>query len=314
MIENMPEFATDSASTQADSRLGKTRILPVYRLDLFRDKIAGLDILDTQMDRISIWWRTIDRTAAWVGRTNSVLAIEDLPKQEREDAETGLASINTAFEEINSSLNDLLASKPSKIRQLSRGVIDFISPRKENDKADRLGEKIFDFNKEIRGPQTDQIIAFCEAYNETRDLNDTKSMRMKIAQLAFEEMVALFPRIRMWYQYEGIPEPTTVDQIDEEKDELVAALKSDLWDSDEIMKWQSVYEQNRKSMGKFRFEESVKKSFKFIFRSALGKTSPKYSAMHILIEAENVFQGIKDDDTLKEAWDYAAEQEEENNS
>lgn len=308
MSENAPEFVNRS-SVKKDADQEKTHILPAYEPELFREKIAVLNVDDSVKDKINIWWRTIDRTASWMDRANNALGLKDLPKQEKEDVNFGLDSVNAYFEEINASLKDLLAFKPSTIRKWGGELLDFFSDSKVSEDAENLYSKIDHFNQRAKSPSTNQIIAFCEAFKETHIINDTKAMRMKIAQWSFEEMVALFPKIKMWRQFEGISEPEMIDIVDIEKSELVDALKSDLWTAEEISKWQKIYETNRKSMGKFRFEEPVKKSFEFLFRSALGAVSPKYSAVHILKEAENVFQGIKDDDTLREAWDNEAKQD-----
>lgn len=297
---------------QQDLQPKVARLLPPYKLELFRDKIVSLGLLESQMDDINIWWRTIDSSTAFAKRADLALSTKDLPKQEKEDVKTHLNSINPTFKHINSSLNSILTiPKTTRIKELGREIISLISPKKEKAVAEEIDGKIQEFEEKKKSPSTNQIIAFCEAFQETNGLNDIKTMRMKVSQWAFEEMIALFPRMKLKYQYNGIPEPTTVDQIDEEKNELINALKNELWTPDETKKWQSIYEQNRKTMGKFRFEENVKNGFEFIFRSALGKVSTKYSAIYTLVETENVFQGIRNDSTLQEYWDYEAEQEEE---
>jgi hypothetical protein len=300
---------------QHDSQQKVTRLLPPYKLELFRDKIVSLGLLKSQMDDINIWWRTIDSSTAFAKRADLALSIKDLPKEEKEDIETRLKNINPTFEYINLSLNSILTiPKTTRIKELGKEIISLISPKKEKAIAKEIDKKIQKFEEKKNSPSINQIIAFCEAFQETNGLNDTKTMRMKVSQWAFEEMIALFPRMKFRYQYNGIPEPTTVDQVDEEKSELVNALKSELWTPEETKKWQNIYEQNRKNMGKFRFEKPVKDGFEYIFRSALGEVSAKYSAIYALAKTENVFQGIRNDSTLQEYWDYEAEQEEEKNS
>lgn len=305
MNENLPEFI-ESIPVKTEPVVEKTDILPPYSIELFKEKIVGLSDDVSQINNINIWWRTIDRSAAWVKRANLALTVDGLPKQEKVDAEFRFDNIDSTFKDINSSLNDLLTFEPNKIKK----ILNFmsISLNKGAKKVERLSDEILRFDEIIHNPLKNQIIAFSEAFNETRDLNNTKKMRMKIAQWAFEETIVLFPRIQMRYQNAGVPEPTTVDMIDEEKSELVDALKGELWRPEEVEKWKKIYEQNRNNMDNFSFNESVIEKFEFLFGSALGKIPEEeiISAIRSLIVAEDVIKGVKNNNTLKNAWDHEA--------
>lgn len=284
--------------------------LPKYSLELFRNNLAKYDVDEGYLNSINVWWRTVDKTGAWVKRAEAALATPALPRPEMTDVTTAIKGATPAFEAVNVSLNNLLTAEAQKNNPIVGLAKEIFNTQARKKQIVNISDLITNFKSGFWSDSTDQVVAFCEAFGETSALNDPKTMRLKIAQWSFEELITLFPRLKMSYQSKGVDTPTTIDQIDIEKDELIEALKSDPWTPEETEKWQKIYEDNRKTMGKFHFEDSVKDSFDFLFRCTQGKVSPENSAIKILHTAQKILEGIADDDTLQDSWDYESEEAE----
>lgn len=157
-----------------------------------------------------------------------------------------------------------------------------------------------------------QIIAFCEAAHEVKPegLSDTE-LRQRIAQWGFREIIELFPYRKLNYLFEAGESPTTVDSLEIEKGELKTAVTRGLWDGKGRRKYRSIYKSFRRLMRACEFEPEVKSGFKLIFEIAIGEvSSSKKSAIDILEKVEEVWQGISEDSTLQDAWDYEVEEAE----
>lgn len=281
--------------------------LPPYSIKSFREIFAPWGIRDQEKDEINMWWRQNDKIALKVNRYQDAINSSSLPIPESRDSKKSFKDLSLEFSTINLSINSFInAPKPNRfIKFVRESTSLFGTIFKEEEMVQNIASKISDFNEKLNS--NDQIIALCEAIKETEGLNDPATMRTKIAQWAFEEMFSLFPYLKINYMYEAGELPSTVDDLEQEKSELISALKGDVWTSKELAKWKRVFNKNRKLMDRLDFETDIKLSFNYIFNCTLGKVSPNISAVIMLRKVEEVWQGIGEDNTLQEVWDYELE-------
>lgn len=289
---------------------------PLPDIRKFRKNFAQLDLgwySEEKLNRIFNWWRDVKKRNEYFGRLKAATDLEGVPKLEKTDSKKDLEETRIGYDVINASINAFIEHPKTTLKDAIRRIFQGIYTTPPEIKqaitiADAIEEYLSTYDLE-----NEQIIAVCEAISETRDLGQSEEIiRQKIAQHGFEEMMTIFPYYRFAYLYEAGEEPTTVDHLESEKSELISAIKGELWTGKERRKYRSIFKRFRKMMDRLEFETEVKTGFNFVFDLAIGEASlSRNSAIEILKRIEDVWFGIQEDSTLKEAWEYELEQEEE---
>jgi hypothetical protein len=263
--------------------------------------IPGTDFGD--LKTVDLWWKMVEKRSAWVAR--STAAVGGLPKgtPERSEASAIFKGCGEAFDQINLKLSDLLQTPNDGyiMRTWVRpalGLFGSQSPKKK--KFDEVLERINDFCNRYESIENDQIIAAVEAISTFSD--NLNLIRMKVAQWAFEELFRNFKLLELAVKVGGIVTPTTIDDLETEKLELVGALTDRSWNTVEREKYRRVFNRIRRAMDFLEFETEIKIGFNRAFGYATGHIGKTVSAIVILQNIEAVWQGLVDDSTLQEFW------------
>lgn len=283
--------------------------LPAYDRDLLVDKIGRYPIFEGDLDKVSLWWQESATKMAWVERFQRVISLLPKGSPEKSDAIRAFAGCDEMMEEANSLLNALLERKyvEGVLGFFVEPYLKFFRVRKEMRNLDRLVELIEKWNDRYWTTEMDQILVDCEVMVEGLRIESATEMRLEIAQQVFEEMIQLFPMQKLAHLFEDIDEQTTIDEMEIEKMELMDAVRGDPWRSEEREQYRRIYKRLRHVMDEFDFETEVKRGFTMAFAYATGHIGKTVSSIDILQNGEKTWQGIKDDSTLQEFWDYEQE-------
>ena len=112
-----------------------------------------------------------------------------------------------------------------------------------------IAENIKEYEKRYNA--ITQAVAICEGISEgnTRDLSDNE-IRQRIAQYAWEELIALVPYAKISNQ-----RLTTKDELDIEKDDIRDSLKGSKWSTEKHEEVEKTYTRYIEQMKKGKYNK-----------------------------------------------------------
>ncbi|HCQ31397.1 TPA: hypothetical protein DIU27_03385 [Candidatus Collierbacteria bacterium] len=278
--------------------------LPRYTLELFREKIAVIDVGEDAQDKINLWWRQAAEVQEWIERFQQATKLLTPATPEKQDANAALKGCPELFGEINNKLKALVSRKTGYsvrtlwvdpiLRQLGRQLPEITQ-------AEEIVATIQSFDKKYWTRDNDQVIAICEAINE-RGVGDLEQIRMLVAQWSFQEFIESIPRQNLHHLFKDLADQTLVDDLELEKMELQTALAGHPWSSEKREKFRRLHHRLRHAMDDLNAEEQVKRDFDEAFKYATGDLGKSVSAIDILRNAEAAWDGFKRDSTLQAFW------------
>lgn len=284
-------------------------LLAKYQEDLFRDKFIVSDVDDDDLDTINLWWQTAEKRARWVSRFKS--AVDGLPDRilEKREAQLVFDNCDLRFSRINEMVEGILGLPTEKfIERFVQPVLSLFDKKATRaKKIEEVAQAMREFSRKWETNVVDQVIAISEAINES-GVTRTDEIRMRVAQWGFEEFMRNFLLLELKVKYGEIDLPTTVDDLETEQMELTQALSIEPWGMERAEKFKKEFVVIRKAMDSLKFETEVKRGFKRAFDHAVGVREQTLSAIELLKNIEEVWQGFVDDDTLEEFWEWEQEE------
>lgn len=232
------------------------------------------------LDSIATFWKdSIPDQQEKLKRFSSALALNDVPTQELVYSREYFDNTKQQLSGLISGINEIATGNKLPWKQIK----EFASS------ADELstGEM-----------QDDQVIAILEAIHETAELNLTpEEMRQRIAQHVFEE-IFLLGEHRI-YEYsaaesgDDIIDRTTQDSLEDEKSELISAIKKEPWNAKTIKEnakiyrtWRRVIQSDSNSID----PELVYDQFEELWKATKAEGISRKSALHILQLGEDIHE------------------------
>ncbi|NTU61265.1 MAG: hypothetical protein HGA95_02920 [Caldiserica bacterium] len=285
--------------------------IPRYSDEVARNMIAAVYGVEAD-DAITVgdWWKRINIRLQSVIRFQKAAYGLRKATPEKEDAVRVYKQYLAEVNEICVNLEKILSTSNEGfvMNTWFRPMLSYVfsKPSKKASVIAKTAQMIRDFENHLETDRVGQIIAVAEAIVES-DESNLYLVRLKVAQWAFEELLGLFKKYELDVKLGGIDELTTVDEPDMERFELENALACEPWKSVVREKNRRIFHRIREAMDRLKFEEKTKRRFNRVFDYATGHVGLSVSAMDILNTCESAWQGIKEDDTLREFWQ--AEQE-----
>ncbi|KKT39689.1 hypothetical protein A3K29_02410 [Candidatus Collierbacteria bacterium RIFOXYB2_FULL_46_14] len=283
--------------------------LPRYTLDLFKEKIAVIDVGEDAQNKINLWWRQAADVQDWIERFQKATKLLTPATPEKQDANAALSGCPDLFDEINDKLRVLISRNTgfsARTLLIYPILSQFGRQSPEITQAEDLVATINSFDKKYWTRDNDQVIAVCEAINE-RGVADLEMIRLLVAQWSFQEFVESIPRQKLHHLFEGMEDQSLVDDLELEKMEIQTALAGHPWSGEKKEKFRRLHRRLRKAMDDLDAEEQVKRDFDEAFKYAVGDLGKTVSAIDILRNAEAAWDGFKRDSTLKAFWEYEQE-------
>lgn len=221
------------------------------------------------LDAINIWWRSAQDNQAGLDRFKAAFSSAGLPKLERSQAQD-------AYEEAQQTANDII-----------RGI-DLVRLQNKPtwDKVETIAGTIDRWD--IRRSADTQIVALCEAISQTGDLGLTEQeMRQKIAQYAWDELIALFP----YAKASGYVQ-TTVDELEVEKAEFVEAIRGPFWNENDRRNAGVDFRTYRAQIKKGDMHVRLRRAFKSLYEYAKGDIPQTKSSLDILRLQEEILVAL----------------------
>ena len=217
-----------------------------------------------------------------LGRYTKALALPNIPKLEMKDVGEYQTKFKSPYPDFIQGVTEISNGEKLKWKRV--------------EELAELGDKIA-----MKGNAKDeQAIALLHAISETHKEGRTpEEIRQKIAQHAFNEIYSLGKyRILEWTGAEDgepVGSRTTQDELSEEKDELVSALKANLWDAAKTEEMAKVYKDLRRvaKSDDNRVDISVIDELEKLWNATQGKGLTKKSSLEILQLAENIYESYE---------------------
>lgn len=233
------------------------------------------------LDSINIWWRTVNKTQEGLKRFKAAFSLFGLPRLESKQA-------REEYEDAQHVAN-----------QVIWGIDLFLHSTKPSwDKVKEVEDTVESWND--RKPSDSQDVALCEAISETSNLGLSEAeMRQKIAQYAWDELMAIFPYAKVRDEV-----LTTQDDLEIEKQELKEAIEGPLWNVDDHRKSGVDFRKYKGQIKKGEYELALRRAFKFLYNCAKGEIPKNKSAINILRVQEEILKRLYEED----AFDFEEEE------
>ena len=238
--------------------------------------------LHTTFDRISIWWRSQENISEQLCKLKHFKESSQIPQLECEEISGYYENIFELADNANIKINEMyeVYSDDYKKPLLKK----FFSAIEEDIELVSVTGEII---KEYLGTEKIRTIVFsvCEAIEETQGDIEPKIMRQKIAQQAWEELKRLIP-----YAIAHNRRIPIIDENDIEKEEIKKALKSNLWNNQEVQKHEEIYKELLEQVVSSK-DKSLITNFKALYK-ATQDDSKEISAFNILLLQDRVWKEL----------------------
>lgn len=300
----MPEPVLDIERDIED----KKKALPEYSEELFREKIAVLNMDEEEKHALDLWWQQEAELSDWLARSEKISDALPSGSPEKQDARAAFKGAREVYDEINARLTELIErpTVPSARSLLVEPILSQFRVSPEVVEANTLAQMTEDFKDKYWTLENDQIVAISEAVIETGSM-DLERVRMQVAQWSFEEFIESIPRQKLYILYRGMENQSLVDELEIEKMELKSALARQPWSSEKREKFRRLHHRLLDVMDTIGVPGQTKRDFNEAFDYATGHRGKTVSAMDILQNAEAAWFGFKNDATLQEFWQYEQE-------
>jgi hypothetical protein len=237
----------------------------------------------TTLDNVALGWQNGEKEykAALVGFAHA-LALPNVPDLERKDASEYRDNLSVAYKGFFEGVNKIASGeklKWSQVKELAEKSDELVTAGKQED---------------------EQTMALLTAISETHvEGRAPEEIRQKIAQHAFKEIFETGKyRALEWTGAEvdeEVSERTTQDYFNEEKDELVAALHSNLWTKDEEKMMRKIYSAWKRIAAEAdnNVDPEVADSLEDLWKATRGKNISNTSSLEILQLAEDIYQELE---------------------
>ena len=190
-----------------------------------------------------------------------------------------------------------IANRKNKLlTSVQDSIVIFLSEGKKNWKlVEKAMNSATQYNNETDSPSEDQMIALCEAIATVSEerMDSPLSpifMRQLIAQHAFTELFTEGKPYKSIYRQLEEDNPNTMqDQLEIEKNELIAALHSKGWDHTTIERNKKIYENERQE---YETNNDGLNGLDLLWKCTNGKALDKTSALKILQTQEVVYDSL----------------------
>jgi hypothetical protein len=249
------------------------------------------------LDRMYEFWLEMDGFTDGVLRMDKAMRLPGVPEKEKAAAKKYLDDLVVVAEPISASLREffIISEDQRSWKKDSKPIYDAI---KKYDDSDDVGK------------YEHSITALLETISETKGSGwkTEQEMRQKIAQHALEELWVTCDYAQFYYAADVDIDATTIDDFNQEKSEFIAALNGDFWNESQL-------EKNKKAVSALRKvledvdDEIYPKYLDILWKTAKGKAKKETTAIDIIIAAEEIFQGLKDEGAFE--WDPDDEYDED---
>ncbi len=241
------------------------RLAPDY--DVEDNKVVGNS--GEKLGLVRDWWQKRGQVQKELSRLRSASTLPGLPHLESKQA-------SQCYEDVQEFSNKV-------VRSLG---LTLVSQKPTWNDVGEVVASIHAYTKKIH--LNDQIVAVCEAIDETRNLGLSDSViRQKVAQYAWDELIQLVPYAKLDDHVR-----TTQDDLETEKIELLEVMNHPLWDADNLKRRETEYNKFKDQMRVDKYDPALRKVFKALYEAATGKIPSKMSAIDILRKQEEILVGL----------------------
>ena len=243
--------------------------------DNYRENGQVIGWAKETLDKINIWWSTVNKTQEGLSRFKSAFSLFGLPRLESKQ------------------VREEYGGAQHVANQVIWGIDLFLHLKKPSwEKIEEISDKVREWNDRKRSDG--QVVALCEAISETSNLGlPEQEVRQKIAQHNWDELMAIFPYAKV--QDETL---TTQDDLETEKQELKAAIEGPLWNVDDRRKAGVDFRKYKGQIKKGEYELTLRRAFKFLYNCAKGEIPKNKSAIDILRVQEEILRGLYEEDAF----------------
>lgn len=153
------------------------------------------------------------------------------------------------------------------------------------------------------------ITALLEAIAETKaEWKTEPEMRQLIAQHAIEELWDTCTYEKLDYAADTETETSTIDSIDQEKDEFISALRGKMWTEAKTADHKQRIRALKRALEDVD-DGTYSEYINLLWKTAGGKGAKKTTAIDVVVTSEELFQDLKNEGALE--WDPEEEFEDE---
>ena len=248
------------------------------------------------LDDIYLFWRQdLPGLAAMNLRMDKALQLEGIPQAELTQAQEYHGDRLEITEAITANLQKFFAKPADRTW-------------KDDGKPIHQAIQAYEDRDDV-GFYEDSITALLEAIVETKGEWKTEpEMRQLIAQHAIEELWDTCRYEEFNYAAGTETETLTIDNIDQEKDEFISALRGEMWTEAETADHKQRIRALKRAIEEID-DGTYSDYINLLWKTAIGKGAKKTTAIDVVITTEELFQDLKNEGALE--WDPDEEFEED---